>query len=117
MYTVTMMDAVAANANLTTTATIYEYPYGLNGVKQTCDKGNVSLEVIATGTDGANGVVKIQQSDNGTTFSDVDSSYITITAAGTYPFTFSNAAKKYYRLDYAKGANTIGTITATLTFN
>lgn len=113
------MDAVAANANLTTSSTITEYPNGENLAKRPCEKGNLSVEVIMTGN-GTTGVVKLQACDSGTAgdFKDVaDATTGAMGAAGTYQFSMANAMKKYYRLVYAKGDATTGSITATLTFS
>lgn len=116
MYKITLLDAVAANANTTSTPTVLEYPLGENMPKHVCDKGNISIEVVMTGN-GTTGVVKLQSSDNGTTFNDVDNMSITLTAAGTYTIGMTNAMKKYYQLDYNKGNASTGAITATLTAN
>lgn len=119
MYTVTMMNSVVANANLTTSSTILEYPQGFNGCKHTCEKGNGSLEVIATGTNAADATVKLQHCDSGVSadFTDVENGSLSIIAAGAYTFVMTNVSKTYYRLVYEKGANTTGTIKSTLTFN
>jgi hypothetical protein len=119
MYKVTLMDAVLANANLTTSSTITEYPFGENGVKKPCEKGNLSCEVIITGN-GTTGSVKLQACDSGTAgdFQDVpDATTGAIGVAGTFQFSMANAMKKYYRLVYAKGDATTGIVTATLTFS
>lgn len=114
-----MMSAVDANANLTTDPTIMEYPYGLNGIKKPCEKGNLSCEVIITGN-GTTGSVKLQACDSGTAgdFQDVtDATTGPIGAAGTFQFSLNNVMKKYYRLVYAKGDATTGAVTSTLTFS
>lgn len=116
MYQVTLMDGVAANADLTTAATILEYPYGENGVKLTCTKGNLSMEVVST-SNGTTGVVKLQHSDNGTTFKDVDNGSIALTAAGTYTLLMTSVMKKYYIVVYTKGDGSTGIVTTTLTFS
>lgn len=108
MYTKTIINAVAANANLTTSAHEVQF--------RVMDNANLSCEVVMTGN-GTTGVVKLQASDNGTTFYDVEDATVTLTAAGTFSFSMSNVLHKYYRLDYAKGDATTGTVTATLTFS
>lgn len=102
------MDAVAANANLTTSAHEVQY--------RVMNNANLSCEVTRTG-DGTTGSVKLQASDNGTTFYDVDDATVTLVDNNPISFSLANAMKKYYRLDYAKGNATTGTVTATLTFS
>lgn len=108
MYTKTMMDGVAANANLTTSAHEAQY--------RVMNNANLSCEVIMTGN-GTTAVVKLQHSDNGTDFADTENATVTLTAAGRFEFSMSNVLHKHYRIDYNKGNATTGAVTTTLTFS
>lgn len=102
------MSAVAANADLTTSS--HEVQYRL------INNGNLSCEVTRTGN-GTTGSVKLQASDNGTTFYDVDDATVTLVDTNPIAFSLANVMKKYYRLVYAKGNASTGTVTATLTLS
>lgn len=108
MYQKTMIDGAAANANLTTSAHEVQY--------RVMNNANLSCEVTRTG-DGTTGSVKLQASDNGTTFYDVDDASVTLDNNDTKSFSLANAMKKYYRLDYTKGNASTGIVTATLTLS
>jgi hypothetical protein len=108
MYQKTIMDAVAANANLTSSS--HEVQYRL------MNNANAALEVISTG-DGTTATIKLQHSDNGVTFTDAPDGSLALDSANTFTLLFGYVMKKYVRLVYDKGNNAAGAITATLTFS
>lgn len=106
----------AATAATSTTGTAIVTPFS------TMVRGNLAFVVTATGIDGTTGTVDLLHSADGTNFQKVDptggTTTITLTSATTFIITpITNIAMNYYRLDYAKGNNTTGTINATLTFS
>lgn len=82
---------------------------------------SMSVQVVATGIDGATGVVKAQSCDLPTPSDahalDVTGATVTLTAAGDFGFQIDGpkAGARWYRLAYVKGANTTGTIDAYVT--
>jgi hypothetical protein len=120
MYKVTMLNAVSAGSNVTSAATIFEYPNGLNGVKHVCEKGNMKLNVVSTGN-GTTATCKILISEDGINYTylqDSGSDYVLpLPSATTFYSVMPYMDSTYVKIDYLKGDNTTGEITATLTFN
>jgi hypothetical protein len=99
--------ATAANAN--NTAGTYQ------------DAGKIytfaSLQFIATGLDASDGVIKLQDSNDGTNWNDISGATITV-AIGTSSnmIRYTAFTGEYIRANWAKGANTTGTISAIFVF-
>jgi hypothetical protein len=118
MYTVTMNDASAANADSDSSSTILGFPYGENNVKYNLPKGNAAFDVVTTGFNQADATIKIQQSVDGTNWVDVENGSISLgSGANNYAMVITNVCHKYFRTVFAHGTNSAGTITSKLTFN
>lgn len=79
--------------------------------------GFVSLQFVATGIDAADGVIKLQDSNDGTNWNDITGATITV-AAGTSSnmIRYTAFTGKYIRTNWAKGSNSAGTIAAVFQF-
>lgn len=79
--------------------------------------GFVSLQFVATGIDAADGVIKLQDSNDGSNWNDITGATITV-AAGTSSnmIRYTAFTGKHIRANWAKGSNAAGTIAAVFTF-
>lgn len=77
----------------------------------------LSVQFVATGLDAADGIIKLQDSNDGTNFNDISGATITV-AAGTSSnmirYTAFTAEK--IRVVWTKGSNTTGTISVIAIF-
>ena len=83
------------------------------GNSQLLDVSNakfVSFHIVWTGLDAADGVMKIQTSNDNETWEDAGVSHTLATAAGSQVIGLSNFAEKHIRVNWDEGANTAGTI-------
>lgn len=72
----------------------------------------VSMQIICTGLDHADGVIKLQDSDDGTNWNDVTGATITVNS-GTSSNMIRNSVHtgKFVKAVWTHGTNTAGTIT------
>jgi len=70
------------------------------------------IVVTAAGIDQADAVLKVQASIDGTIFVDVAGATVTIASAASFSIEVSSAMYKFFRVNYAEGTNSAGTITA-----
>lgn len=99
--------ATAANANLTTAASnALGAPYKY-----------VALQMNATGLDAADGVIKLQDSLDGTNFTDISGASITVASGASINMIRNTAfTGKHVRAVWTKGANAAGTFELLLMF-
>jgi hypothetical protein len=78
---------------------------------------NMSMHVIGTGLNTADSTVKLQSSNNNTDWVDVVDGSLTLTSSTSFYLIAGNVAMKYYRVVFANGTNSAGTIQVLLNFN
>lgn len=75
-------------------------------------QGNIGMQVIGTGLNSADSSVKIQQSNDGVNWLDLAGSSLTLAAGTATQITtpITNCAMAYYRVNFAHGTNSAGTV-------
>lgn len=77
----------------------------------------MSVQFVATGLDAADGVIKLQDSNDGTNWNDITGATITVaTGTSTNMLRYTAFTADKVRVVWTKNSNTTGTITVTAIF-
>ena len=80
--------------------------------------GNIGFQVVAVGLNTADATVYIEHSNDGTNFSTVDNSTLTLASGSSNQcMILTNQAFAFYRVTFNKGTNSAGTYSITVNFN
>lgn len=74
----------------------------------------LSLQLVGTGLDKADGTVKLQYSNDNTSFADVAAATTVAAGATVTIIPLTSVPCRYYRVVWAKGTNAAGTLVAKL---